>query len=217
MNFLVLSGAGAPARQTTAARAPTAPATETDAALTEDTLQEFYLPLVFAYVSRRIRPVEEAEDVTADVFAAAYTSLHRRRAGSLGAWLLGIARRKVADALRRRGRRRESSLSDLSDDALLAASVTASLTVAGQPEAALAQSEAHETLRALVGGLKSEQREVLLLKYVDGLSVADIAIVIGRSPAAVNSLLQRTRAILLERGRAYFLPDDDFALPEVTR
>jgi DNA-directed RNA polymerase specialized sigma24 family protein len=53
--------------------------------------------------------------------------------------------------------------------------------------------------------LKEEQREALLLQYVDDLSIAEIAVVMGRSPAAINSLLQRGRASLLRRGKSVLL------------
>jgi DNA-directed RNA polymerase specialized sigma24 family protein len=48
-----------------------------------------------------------------------------------------------------------------------------------------------------------------MLQYVEQLSVAEIAVVMGRSPASVKSLLQRARETLYRRGRAYFLDDDE--------
>lgn len=69
-----------------------------------------YQTLVFAFVSRRIKPQEEAEDVTAEVFVDAYRHWHRCK-GPCRLWLLGIARRKVADAYRRK-----RPLSPLRDD-----------------------------------------------------------------------------------------------------
>jgi RNA polymerase sigma-70 factor (ECF subfamily) len=202
MNWLALSGSRALCARTpeggAAAGCPGIAET-----LTETALQECYLPRVFAYVSRRIGPVEEAEDITAEVFAAAFTALARRRAGSMQAWLVGIARRKVADALRRRGRRREAPLADLPESALAAPGEG--------PETALQRDEALRVLRAIVAGLKEEQREALLLKYVDGLAVAEIAVILRRSPAAVNSLLQRARTAVYKQGHAYFLMDDEVA------
>jgi DNA-directed RNA polymerase specialized sigma24 family protein len=44
---------------------------------------------------------------------------------------------------------------------------------------------------------------------MEELSVAEIAVVMGRSVASVKSLLQRARAALHRRGRAYFLGDDE--------
>ena len=80
---------------------------------------------------------------------------------------------------------------------------------AGEPEAAFERGEARRVLHGLMAELKEEQREVLVLKYGERLSLAEIAVVMGRSPAAVNSLLQRARAALYDRGRAYFLDDNE--------
>jgi DNA-directed RNA polymerase specialized sigma24 family protein len=44
---------------------------------------------------------------------------------------------------------------------------------------------------------------------VERLSVAEIAVVMGRSPTSVAGLLQRARATLYRRGRAYFLDDNE--------
>ena len=80
-------------------------------------------------------------------------------------------------------------------------------------EAALAQAEARRVLRELMSELNADQQEALLLKYWEQLSLAEIAVVMGRSPAAVNSLLQRARASLYRRGRPYFLGEDEGAQP----
>jgi RNA polymerase sigma-70 factor (ECF subfamily) len=166
--------------------------------LTAEDLQQRYLTGVFRYVSRRLARREDAEDVTAEVFAAAFESLPGRRGdGDPFLWLLGIARRKVTDAIRRQARRRETSATEM---ALLPE------TVGGEdPQSALARAEARQELRRIVDGLRPDQREALLLQHMDGLSVSEIAVVLGRSPAAVNSLLQRARAAVYRQGQAYFL------------
>ena len=71
MNWLALSRSGALCTRTHEGdAAPRRP--EVAEALTETALQECYLPTVFAYVSRRIGQAEEAEDITAEVLAAAF-------------------------------------------------------------------------------------------------------------------------------------------------
>jgi RNA polymerase sigma-70 factor (ECF subfamily) len=125
-------------------------------------------------------------------------------------WLLGIAHRKVVDALRRRSVRRETLASELADPATGADPIADALaaTVEG-PAAAVERAEARRVIRQLVDRLSQDQREALLLQHVEGLAVAEIAAIMGRSTAAIDSLLQRARATLFRLGRTYFLDDDE--------
>jgi RNA polymerase sigma-70 factor (ECF subfamily) len=171
-------------------------------------LHERYLKDVFRYVLRRVPSPEEAEDITAQVFAAAYEGLPRfRRDCSPYLWLLGIARRQVALTLRRRAARRETLASELPDAE--ADPIWQELAATEGPEAALVRAEARRVVRELLAQLSPDQREALLLQYVERLSVAEIAVVMHRSPTSVAGLLQRARATLYRRGRAYFLGDDE--------
>ena len=163
-------------------------------------LREAHLQTVYGFVRRRLPTRDDAEDTTAETFSAAYTaiakcpteeSLHR-------AWLLGIARKKVADLLRKRYRRKETlmeSLPDFPDPALT-------------PETLVLRTEDATQLRRAVLSLTPDQREALLLKYVDGLSLTEIAQLLGKSEAAVSSLLQRARSAVFERAAYHFLPEE---------
>lgn len=174
---------------------------EQEHAWTADALYQRYLADVFAYVARRVLDRQEAEDVTAEVFAAAFVALPRQR-GLNGPypWLLGIARRKIADS-RRRQTRRGGQMQALTDDL--------PATAADLPEAALARGERAKLIRELLAALPEDQREALLLHYVEGLPQAEVAVVLGRSPAAVNSLLQRARAAVYRQGHDYFLGESE--------
>jgi RNA polymerase sigma-70 factor (ECF subfamily) len=169
-----------------------------------------YLDDVFRYVARRVSRREEAEDITAETFAAAFESLAKFRGHcDPRLWLLGIARRKIADAFRRRQRRPETLASEI-DEHNDAAGVLP-VARAGdheEPASAFNQTEANRKIRELMATLKEEQREALLLKYVEGLSINEMAIVMGRSSTAVNSLLQRARATVFQQGKEYFLNDE---------
>jgi RNA polymerase sigma factor (sigma-70 family) len=179
-------------------------------------LHERYLEDVFHYVLRRVLRVDEAEDITAEVFAAAAAGLPRFRAECPPyLWLLSIARRQIARARRRRAARRESLASELADEAPEAASLweqarsAAGGAVVEGPEAALIRAEARQMLAGLVSRLNPDQREALMLQYVEQLSVADIALVMGRSPGSVKGLLERAKASLYRHGRAYFSGEDE--------
>lgn len=168
-----------------------------------------YLREIFRYVLRRIPSREEAEDITAQVFTAAYEALPRFRGQCpVQLWLLGIARRKVALALRRRAGRREMLASELPDAASLDP-IWSDLAATEGPEVALVRAEARRIMQELLRHLAPDQREAILLQYVEQLSVAEIAEVMGRSPTSVTGLLQRARATLFRRGRSYFLDESE--------
>src|SRR5229473_2024533 len=127
-------------------------------------LHERYLGDVFRYVSRRVRRQEEAEDITAEVFAAAFVALPRFRGQCPPyLWLLSIARRKIVDARRRRSARRETLASELGDEADDAGAIWEALSTTEGPEAALTRGEARRVLYGLLDELKEEQREALVL------------------------------------------------------
>jgi RNA polymerase sigma-70 factor, ECF subfamily len=164
-------------------------------------LQERYLAPVWRYAAARLSSASEAEDVAAEVFIAAFQSLHRCPKPALSqpendqtrAWLIGIARRKVIDILRRRERRPEAVWEE-----------GAVLTTTGNHVDALIAQESVQELYRVLAALKPEYREALLLKYVDCLSLIEIGSVLHKSPKAVGSLLQRARAAAQEAGKEYF-------------
>lgn len=136
-----------------------------------------YQGFIFGFVSRRIKPVEEAEDVAAEVFLEAYRCWHRCR-GPVHLWMLGIARRKVADHYRR-----HRPVFQLRDAEQMTADAMSDF------ESELEVRQAFEILHAL----HPDERDALSLQILEGLSIEEIATVIGRSAPATNSLLQRAR------------------------
>ena len=165
---------------------------------TASELHRAFLDDVYRFVHRRISRTEDAEDITAEVFAAAFRSLHKfRHESGERAWLFGIAQRKIADHLRRTGRRPESLWCETPVDAIAGSGEPA-------PPAAAERREAAAELRRILGVMPPDQRDALILQYADGLSIAEIAALMGRSVAAVNSLLQRARATIYREGQAYF-------------
>ena len=168
-------------------------------------LHKNYVDAVFNHVRRRLPNQSDAEEITADVFAAAAAEFCRYRGeGGYYAWLLGIARRKLVDAARRRKRQPEILNADLSEDERETLGLLLAEDIGELPEEAVQHAEAKQVMRALIDALPEPQRDVLVLQIYDGLTVKEIAQVVGRSPAAVNSLLERARAAIFRQGRSYF-------------
>jgi RNA polymerase sigma-70 factor (ECF subfamily) len=180
------------------------------APITAAELHDRYLEDVLRYVLRRVGRQEEAEDITAEVFAAAFVGLPRFRGpGSPYLWLLGIARRKIADAWRRRAAQRETLASELTDSPAAPGCLEALAAEDAGPEAGVVRAEAARVLRGLMAQLSPDQREALLLQHMEQLTIPEIALVMQRSPASVKSLLQRAREALRRRGQGYFLDGDE--------
>ena len=131
---------------------------------------------VFAFVARRVRPLEEAEDIVAAVFVDAYRHWYRLK-GDPRLWLFGIARRKVADSLRKRRDQWTIREDDATADAL------GDFVQRAQADAAA----------ALVAKLPPDERDALLMQVLEEMSIEEIATVLGRSTKATNSLLGRAR------------------------
>jgi RNA polymerase sigma factor (sigma-70 family) len=134
-------------------------------------------PMVYSIAWAVLRDHHAAEDVSQEVFMSAIHALEDLRdAGRVRAWLGTMARNRAIDHHRSRRRR---------DD--LAA------RKAAEPDRGAAPD-----LDRLLEGLDDDQRHVLLLKYVHGMSYREIAAVLQTSPGAVAQLLLRLRRKALD-------------------
>lgn len=139
-----------------------------------------YLGRVYRYLVFRTGDRFEAEDLAAQVFLAALEGLpgYRHR-GQFAAWLFSIARRKAADHFRR-------FKVQVPLDA-----VAESLVDSRDPLAAAITREEASRLLKVISALKTDEQELLRLRFAGELSFNDIAAVLERSPAAVKMELYR--------------------------
>jgi RNA polymerase sigma-70 factor (ECF subfamily) len=137
---------------------------------------------VYAYVVARVGSREEAEDITSETFERALRSSRNVPArGSVDRWLLGIARRTAADHFRRR--RPAEALGDQHARSLI--------DPAAGPEEVSVRREEVRAARVVLASLSDEQRDVLALRLIGELTYPDIAVVVGRSEAAVKKTAYR--------------------------
>lgn len=153
--------------------------------MSPDEFCEFYrrvLPDVYGYLLRLCAGDRvQAEDLTQDVWLALVEELRQGRIERADVrWLITVARSRFLDHARRE-RRHVSRLELIRRDD------------AGNEDAE--EPTRSEVLRCLAE-LQPLHRAVLVLRYVDGLPVAEVAAVVGRGVTATNSLLARARTEL---------------------
>jgi RNA polymerase sigma factor (sigma-70 family) len=139
----------------------------------------------------------EPDDVTSEVFVQVFSGIGRFTGSwaSLRSWVFTIAHHRMIDERRRRSVRVVEPVGDLDDDDALVAPDAA--------DAALV-TVATERVQELCERLGPDQRDVLLLRLVAGLTVDEVADTVGRSAGAVKQLQRRgllaLRAILEAEG-----------------
>lgn len=136
---------------------------------------------VFGYVANIVRSEHDAEDVTSEVFSRLPRALASYRAGPTPfvGWLLRVARNAALDHLRRNRAVPFAEVHPIADEAME--------DVAAERRGALVEA---------LGQLPPDQREVVVLRLVSGLSPREVAERMGRTETAVHALLHRARTRL---------------------
>ena len=155
-----------------------------------------------------------AEDATQETFIAAYRKIGSFRGGSFISWLLRIVANRCYDELRRQKRRPSIPLEEI--DVGEEEANPALINGGESPEEHAERAELARFLQAAITTLPPDQRMVLVLSDVEGLSYAEIAATVGVPVGTVKSRLARARArlrdLLQERGellpRAYRLENE---------
>lgn len=153
-------------------------------------LYERYNKQISSYIYYRVGNSHDAEDLTTRVFMRAMQHIvHYEDQGvPFSAWLYRIARNLVANWHRDQNRRQILSLEDMNQWHFREES----------PELALEWAEHKETLYNAIRRLPRDRQELLILKFVDRLSNAEIGEVLDRSEGAIKSLYHRTLLALRE-------------------
>jgi RNA polymerase sigma-70 factor (ECF subfamily) len=155
------------------------------------TLYRRYLDRVYAYAFYQLEDHHDAEDATERIFMAAMAALpdFRDEGATFRAWLFRVAHNTIANAHRARARRRTEPLPEPFDRAAPNA----------DPAGLVARADELRTVLRAVAALPEDRRQVVLLRFVDGLSSREIGQVLDRTPGAVRVLLHRALRDLAER------------------
>ena len=158
-------------------------------------LYDRYVDLVYRYVYYRVGTTALAEDLTSETFLRALRRLatFTWQGKDFGAWLVTIARNLVADHYKSGRYRLEISTADMLD---------ADRAEAG-PERAVLGAVTSAALLDAVRRLGAEQQECVMLRFLQGLSIAEAALAMGKTEGAIKAL--QYRAV---RALARLLPAD---------
>jgi RNA polymerase sigma-70 factor, ECF subfamily len=147
-------------------------------------LYERYVEKIYNYIYYRTGNHHDAEDISARVFfrAMAHIESYTERGVPFQAWLYRIAHNLVANWHRDRGRRKIIPL-----DEFIAASLKSE-----SPDRQAEDNEEREALLNAIRRLPEERQQLLVLKFVEHLSNAEIGDIMGRTEGAIKSLYHRT-------------------------
>jgi RNA polymerase sigma-70 factor (ECF subfamily) len=146
-------------------------------------LYDHYHPQVYRFLYYRVGSQALAEDLTSDTFFRALRSMSsfRWQGKDFGAWLMTIARNLTTDHYKSGRNRLEMTTEDMSPHD----------SATEGPETAVLASLTNEALMEALRQLPSEQQECLVMRFLQGMSIAETAQVMGRSDGAIKQLQLR--------------------------
>ncbi len=149
-----------------------------------------YLKKMYSYIYHRTGNTHDAEDLTAKVFYRAYSHIgnYEDRGLPFQAWLYRIAHNIVANWHRDQGRRKIIALDDYVAHSLKS----------DAPDRLAEESEERAQLMQAVRRLPEDRQQLLLLKFIERMTNAEIGEIMGRTEGAIKSLYHRTLLALRE-------------------
>ncbi len=150
--------------------------------------QRFYEP-VARYIQFKVSDPQTVEDLSGEVFVRVLEGLKRGYGwrDSPQGWIMGIARNVVVDYYRKKERMPEVTLNE---------SLTAAENSDPTHQAMLSDRQRH--LMQAIQQLTVEQRDVILMRFVEGIDIKGVAKAINKSPGAIKGLQYRALRALAE-------------------
>ena len=158
-------------------------------------LYDRYFDRVYSLVFNQVdRNRDVAEDIVQETFLAALKSAKGFKGRSSAyTWLCSIAYHKVADHYRRQSRERKRMVSGVDVDTV---DDSENPGRQPQPDSLIESAETRQVVNEALSNLPWDYRQVLILKYVEELSVQEISQIMDRSPKSIEGLLTRSRKAL---------------------
>lgn len=165
-------------------------------------IHDTYAPKIYAYIYRHVGDPHRAEDLTSRTFIKMLEALERDKFArdALQSWLYRIAHNTIVDDVRRRQRRPTSALHD-----------GMALPPETHPDHIVGIRLENAQLRQAVDELTDDQRDVILLRFGEGMTAPQTAKVLDKTEEAVRALQRRGLANLRK-----LLASPAPALPERT-
>lgn len=152
-------------------------------------LYDAYIEKIYRFVYFKVGSREEAEDITSEVFLKAWGYLieNGKEVRNFAGFIFRVARNKIIDFYRAKGQRQEFFLDP-------------ELEI-GKEDKNFSRVEANQELEKLLRTLKQlkqEYQEIVLLRYVEEMSISEIAEILGKSALSVRVTLHRAGKKLKE-------------------
>jgi RNA polymerase sigma-70 factor (ECF subfamily) len=173
-------------------------------------LYDYYHAMIYRFVLVKVGRREEAEDITHQVFLSAWQKVktYRQRGYPFSSWLYQIARNQVIDHYR--AKKNDISLEKADPE---------SFAVAVDQSADITKKMQLETVRAAVAKLKPDYQDVIILRFVEDMSLKETSSALKKSEGAVKLAQHRAihelKEILADESSATFrslsiFSDEDF-------
>jgi RNA polymerase sigma-70 factor (ECF subfamily) len=145
-------------------------------------LYDHYQPMIYRFVLVKVGRREDAEDITHQVFVAAWQNIknYRHQGHPFSSWLYQIARNQVVDHYR--AKKNDTSL-DKMDPEYFVAPATANFDLSMKLEV--------EKVHAAITKLKSDYQDVIVLRFVEDLPLKEIAAAMEKTEGAVKLMQHR--------------------------
>jgi RNA polymerase sigma-70 factor, ECF subfamily len=143
-----------------------------------------YEMMILRFVYNMIRDREASEDITQEVFITVYNKLYMYNSSyKFSNWILQIAKNKCIDYIRKYKRVYEANLEDVRDLA----------TKEVSPEQAAEYKETKAEVLKFINGLSEVDKQILTLRYSQGMTFTDIAEVLDMNESAVKRRYYKAR------------------------